>query len=294
VDRIRQARLAGERVIRSKLASVQRRLIQRVFPAAKAQRYRAGLLAGVHNEWSLLYSPACDASGSSDELVELGARAALRALQVDLGPIRVRHLSAEQRSALVWPGEHYRLLAALADVWGAHEIVEIGTFRGASALTFLLADSVDHVVTFDVVSWDEVEGSLLQLDDFNGRLEQRLGDVARDDVFNTARAALQDADIIFVDAPKDGVFEYQFLPKLLALPVTKRQLVVLDDVRLMPMVSLWRSIPLPKLDIGSFGHYSGTGILIRTEAVDWAPPPPTMTPTWKRSNSTDRADQFVR
>lgn len=147
------------------------------------------------------------------------------------------------------------------------KFVEIGTFTGASALTFLLSESVERVVTFDVTPWDQVEGSLFKSKDFGQRLEQRLGNVAHDDVFTRARSTLQNADIIFVDAPKDGVFEYLFLPKLLALPVGKRQLIILDDVRLMPMVSLWRSVPLPKLDIGSFGHYSGTGILIRTEPV---------------------------
>ncbi len=284
MGRIRQAGLAGKRVVRSKSASARRRLIQRVFPAAKAQRYRGGLLAGVHNEWSLLYSPARDASGVSDELVELGARAALRALEVDLGPLQSRHGLTEGLSALMWPGEHYRVLAALADVWPAREIVEIGTFQGASALAFLQAESVQQVITFDVVPWDQIDGSLLTPADFTARLEQRLGDLARDDVFSTAREVLLDADIVFVDAPKDGVFEYQFLPMLLALPVTKRQLVVLDDVRLMPMVSLWRSVPLPKLDIGSFGHYSGTGIIIRSEPVEWSPPPAAMIPTWKRSH----------
>ncbi len=55
------------------------------------------------------------------------------------------------------------------------------------------------------------------------------------------------------------MFEYSFLPCLFALPPTQPQLVILDDVKVLPMLNLWRSVPLPKLDIASFGHWSGPG-----------------------------------
>ena len=36
-----------------------------------------------------------------------------------------------------------------------------------------------------------------------------------------------------------------------------------DDIRLLNMIEQWRALPRPKLDLTSFGHWSGTGL------VDW-------------------------
>ena len=269
------------------MASAQRRTIQRIFPPASSRRYRAGLLPDTLNEWGLLYSSVADVAGTSDELVTLAAHAALAALAVDSRPLAARFPADQGDVATHWPGEHYRLLTALADVWNAHRVVEIGTFRGASALSFLQAPSVQRVITYDIVPWSDLDDTLLTPADFGDRLEQRVGDVSNANVFAAATEALVGADLIFVDAPKDGVFEQSFLPALLALPVTRPQLVVLDDVRLMPMISLWRSVPLPKLDIGSFGHFSGTGLIIRAEPVRWTAPPAAMSPTWRRRRRGD-------
>jgi hypothetical protein len=43
-------------------------------------------------------------------------------------------------------------------------------------------------------------------------------------------------------------------------------IVIFDDIRLMSMVYIRRSIDKPKLDITSFGHWSGTGL------VEWTRP----------------------
>lgn len=34
----------------------------------------------------------------------------------------------------------------------------------------------------------------------------------------------------------------------------------LVDIRLWNMPAFWRDVPLPKLDLTSFGHWSGTGV----------------------------------
>jgi hypothetical protein len=46
----------------------------------------------------------------------------------------------------------------------------------------------------------------------------------------------------------------------------RRQLVVIDDIRVLTMVQLWRQLPNPRLDLTSFGHFSGTGLLLRSPA----------------------------
>ena len=134
--------------------------------------------------------------------------------------------------------------------------------------------AVERVTTFDLIPWCSIPFSVLRQQDFGPRLEQRLGDLADPGFFAENEDVLADADMVFVDAAKDGVFEYRFLPRLLALRPARPQLVVLDDVRVLPMLNLWRELPLPKLDIASFGHWSGTGLIDRREAViDWSPPP---------------------
>jgi hypothetical protein len=67
--------------------------------------------------------------------------------------------------------------------------------------------------------------------------------------------------LILIDGPKDGVFEPAFLSKL--LPVLRAgQVLVLDDIRKLQMLQTWRDISLPKLDVTSLGHWSGTGLAV--------------------------------
>ncbi|WP_164546837.1 MULTISPECIES: hypothetical protein [unclassified Variovorax] len=40
-------------------------------------------------------------------------------------------------------------------------------------------------------------------------------------------------------------------------------MIVFDDIRVMHMVDTWRRIARPKMDLSSFGHWSGTGL------IDW-------------------------
>lgn len=48
----------------------------------------------------------------------------------------------------------------------------------------------------------------------------------------------------------------------------KQILILLDDVRLSPMVEFWDWLPLEKLDLAPIGHQSGTGIAILPAASD--------------------------
>src|SRR5262249_47006084 len=120
-----------------------------------------------------------------------------------------------------------------------------------------------HVTTFDVVPWKAFDTTLLRTDDFGPRLEQRLGDLSDPKVFAANAIELAAADVIFCDARKDGRFEPAFLQLLFGLEPDGPQLLVLDDIRVLTMIRPWRDIPFDKLDISSFGHWSGTGIVLR-------------------------------
>ena len=95
---------------------------------------------------------------------------------------------------------------------------------------------VDH---FDL-SLAGIPGSVLLAEDLaDGRLEQRIGDLSDPGVFQQHADLLAAADLLFVDAPKDGRFQPAFLKNLGTLS-RSAPLVVLDDIRVWNMLSTWR------------------------------------------------------
>lgn len=251
----------GYRTIRQRDAAF-RRLLPLTFPAARGRRFRASL-EGAHSEWTIIHSGAADAQTASPELVGLCLEAASLARKVDVGFVARRATGEERDNASRWPGEHYRLLPALVEVWKARRVTEIGTSTGLSALTFQRAVPVEHVITFDIHPWTYYPGTALREDDFDGSLEQRLADLSKPTAFAANLDAIADSDLLFIDGPKDGAFEPKFFDLLWRHPPTRRQLLVIDDVRVITMTELWRKFPIAKFDATSFGHWSGTGLAIR-------------------------------
>jgi hypothetical protein len=45
------------------------------------------------------------------------------------------------------------------------------------------------------------------------------------------------------------------------------KLLIVDDIQFVNMIDFWRSISSPKLDVSSFGHWSGTGIVDISEVL---------------------------
>jgi predicted O-methyltransferase YrrM len=233
----------------------------RLWRGRNLQRRAMGPLDG-SNEWSVIAAPRPDESGPSDEMIEFALRAVQRARVARLKALRERRSADAERLDRL-SGYHYRILAGLAEAWGARRVVEIGTYRGTSALALLDASSVEHLVTYDLVAWDQFAGTWLRPTDFGDRLEQRLADLGDPKVFAHEADVLARADMIFVDASKDGVFEPAFLAELFAHEPVGPQLIVLDDIRVLTMIRVWRAIRHDKLDLTSFGHWSGTGIVVR-------------------------------
>jgi predicted O-methyltransferase YrrM len=167
-----------------------------------------------------------------------------------------RHLDA-------WPGEHYKLLTALVALLAPKTIIEIGTATGMSALSMKSALPQDgQIVTFDVFPWHQYQGAVLQEDDFSdGRLEQRLDDLSTPVGWQANAALLRRADFILVDAIHDGVQERGFLRGFDQVGLAGAPIVMFDDIRLWAMLEFWQEIARPKLDLTSFGHWSGTGLV---------------------------------
>jgi predicted O-methyltransferase YrrM len=173
-----------------------------------------------------------------------------------------------------FPGEHYHLLTAMCHLLKPTTVWEFGTDTGMSTVAFLegLGGSA-RIYTVDIDSWQSKQRPWLLADDFlSGRVTQVVSDMKAADLFVRYRDSMAGTELVFVDGPKDGFTEPAFLDLLATVPFRRSPIIVFDDIRLMNMVFIWRSIQRPKLDMTSFGHWSGTGL------VDWcASDPPRRT-----------------
>jgi hypothetical protein len=80
---------------------------------------------------------------------------------------------------------------------------------------------------------------------------------------------LSEADFLFVDAAKDSKMEAVLLDNFSTVGIKEGALLLFDDIRVVPMFPIWRRIALPKIDLTSFGHWSGTGLVRWSRAVPW-------------------------
>jgi predicted O-methyltransferase YrrM len=263
-----------ERVER-RLVRILRRLLQLPvwlvdrLPLVRQRRLQLLLGApplGPEGAWTAIDPGVTHSAGADPELVELALRASSRAAELHLDRCIDR---ARKRASPYadWfdrlPGEHYRMLAGLVREREPELVVEIGTYTGASALAFLEASPLVRVVTYDLVPWDEVPGTLLAESDFaDGRLQQRLVDISDPRVWQSELDVIAAADLLFVDGPKDEKFEPTVLPRICDARRERDCLLVIDDIRFVEMLATWAGMPNPKLDIGSFGHWSGTGLVL--------------------------------
>lgn len=226
--------------------------------------YRPSVLLGTPpgaQLWSGLSSDSHHSLGSDDaELIEFCIATISRAIHVDFGLfLSDRGSSPDAHLWNVWPGEHYKLLVAASQVLGHTEVIDVGTYRGSSALA-LLAGGASKVTTYDVEPWQKIDGTVLRDSDFNDALVQKIGNLAAPDFLALETSTLQRAHMLFVDGPKDRVFEKTFVENVFPLLKTGT-FVIFDDIRLLNMLGIWNSISLPKIDLTSFGHHTGTGIV---------------------------------
>jgi predicted O-methyltransferase YrrM len=196
----------------------------------------------------------------SERLMELALGAVQAARSVDLTQLSDR---SRERFPDVWPGEHYKLLNAIVSLLRPKTVIEAGTATGMSALAMKAALPEDgRIVTFDLVAWRQYPGTVLRDEDFaDGRLEQRLEDLSTPAGRRANAELLQRAELIFVDAKHDGTQERAFVRGFEEVGLAKGPIVLFDDIRVWDMLAFWQEITRPKLDLTSFGHWSGTGLV---------------------------------
>ena len=164
------------------------------------------------------------------------------------------------KSASFALGDHYKLLKSLALSINAKNVIDIGTYTGMSAISFL--DANCKVKSFDIVNSLNLPDNIITEDDISEeKISLICGDLFDDDFFAANINNFIDADIIFFDGPKFGGFEQKILPKILALNYYKNTIVVMDDIHMKKMKILWYELNYPRLDLSLLGHISGTGII---------------------------------
>ena len=217
-----------------------------------------------HAELSAILPPHDSPGAPNERLIDLIPALVARTRRISLSSLSERN---PPHLLHLWPGEHYRLLAALVQELDARNVVEIGTFTGLSSLAMLSHLSPGaQLTTFDIVPWDKIRGTFLRTADFAaGNLKQVICDLKDPANCRLHVSLLQRADLLFIDGPKDGSFEEMLLSNLAAIGLRPHTLLVFDDIRVWNMLGTWMRIRHPKLDITTIGHYSGTGL------VDWIP-----------------------
>ena len=163
-----------------------------------------------------------------------------------------------------FPGEHYRLINSIIKVTEARNVVEIGTWTGMGTVAILHDNPNTNLATFDIIPWNKLGVPSHLSEDFlnlNENSRQIISDLSDPKQFQLHFDVLDEADIIFLDGPKNGIFEYEFVQLLTSLSMRKNKILIVDDIKFLNMIDFWQHICSPKLDASSFGHWSGTGII---------------------------------
>ena len=163
---------------------------------------------------------------------------------------------------------HYCFLTSSAIALNAKIVIDIGTASGGSSVAFLIAENVEHVYSFDKLPLDfnrqwVSEPSFSRISAYlsanQSRWNQYVADLTVKSTFDEYKDILSQADIILIDINHSGTSE-QLLLKYLGPILKKECLVIWDDIRISSMKVFWDTLSFPKLDVGSLGHNSGTGI----------------------------------
>lgn len=215
-----------------------------------------------HAEYSMIFSADDDLSRPSKYLLSLALEAIERSTRISLDDISAR-IKHPPYWPDIWPGEHYKLLAGFVLTLKPELVIEIGTGTGLSALSMKkYLPSGSRIVTFDIIEWKSTPCSYFCAADFaDEQLVQYTDDLSNPSIFLKHRELLVEGNIIFIDAAKDGVMEQKLIDNLKEISFKANPLLVFDDIRVWNMLKIWRNISFPKLDLTSFGHWSGTGIV---------------------------------
>jgi beta-1,4-mannosyl-glycoprotein beta-1,4-N-acetylglucosaminyltransferase len=149
------------------------------------------------------------------------------------------------------PGqEHYRLLSSLSLNYKNKTILDIGTYKGNSALA-LSYNNTNNVISFDI------EKDTTCLNNKSKNISFIVDNILQEKYVQN----ILNTPLIVLDTNHDGTFEKIFFEHL--VQIKYKGLVILDDIKLNePMQTFWQNITQLKYDVTQLGHYTGTGLVV--------------------------------
>jgi len=143
--------------------------------------------------------------------------------------------------------EHYRLLAYISTLVDNRILLDVGTFKGDSAMALSYNEN-NQVISYDLSSHLEIDNISIE------NIEFRI-----DNILDHPDLILW-APFILLDTFHNGDFEQEFMDKLIEIGC--HGLVMFDDIHLnYPMQTFWNGITQDKWDLTHIGHHTGTGIV---------------------------------
>src|SRR5450432_1894122 len=132
--------------------------ISTLLAAARSRALRALLAPPFESRWgsySYVGNAWSERAPPSPRLLEVLSEAIQVARNVSFGDLAGRVNSGARDLLERWPGEHYRLLAAICAIVRPKSVVEIGTASGLSALAMLSSlPPGAQLVSFDILPWN--------------------------------------------------------------------------------------------------------------------------------------------
>lgn len=149
--------------------------------------------------------------------------------------------------------EHYRLLAYISSLYDKETLLDIGTYRGFSALG-LAHNKKNRVMSFDILKQPEAQ-ALESNKVLSSNIEFKI-----DNVLNYKDTVMR-CPFILLDTAHDGIFEKEFLE---FLDVNNwHGLLLMDDINEYPaLTKIWANLDKKKYDLTHKGHWSGTGLVV--------------------------------
>jgi hypothetical protein len=146
--------------------------------------------------------------------------------------------------------EHYKLLAWFASKFNDSLILDIGTYKGCSALA-LSYNLSNKVKSFDI------RYGLRNIINYPSNIEFIIDDIL-DEKY---KSLILSSKFILLDTDHDGAFEYSLYNYLKV--INYKGYLMIDDIKFnSSMEEFWTSIVEKKYDISHIGHHSGTGLVI--------------------------------
>jgi hypothetical protein len=146
--------------------------------------------------------------------------------------------------------EHYRLLGNISMHFNESTLLDIGTYKGCSALALSL-NKTNQIKSFDI------RFGLRGISDYPDNVEFIVDDILNEKY----KDLVLSSKFIILDTDHDGGFEDSFYQYLISINYVGY--LMLDDIHYnTQMKNFWESIEREKYDISEIGHHSGTGLVI--------------------------------